>query len=201
MFTGLIQDVGKVKSIEQFGDQRFHIATQMDVNKIAIGDSIACSGVCLTVVGKEQNILIFDVSGETLSKTTLGAWKPGQAVNLEKSLRVGDFLGGHMVYGHVDATTDIINIKPDGDSLRFSFAIPPGFERFIAPKGSIALDGISLTINEVTEKAFGVNIIPHTHTHTSWQFAKAWDKVNVEIDIVARYVARMAECKAGEKNG
>lgn len=191
MFTGLIQDVGKVIEIEKRGDWRFTVESKLDMARIAVGDSVACSGVCLTVIEKSGNCFAADVSAETMDKTTLKSWKKGDLINLEPSLRIGDQLGGHLVYGHVDAIIPITGMKSEGDSTRFSFALPPDFARYIAPKGGVCLDGISLTVNEVTGAEFGVNIIPHTKAHTSWQTARVGQNVNLEIDVVARYVARM----------
>ena len=191
MFTGLIVDVGMIATRAQPGDARFLIHTSLDMSKIDIGDSISCSGVCLTVVKKEISGFWVDVSAETLSKSNTSDWREGSLINIEPSLRLGDKMGGHLVYGHVDAVTTILDISKEGGSLRYSFAIPQGLEKYIAPKGSVALDGISLTINQVTDSAFGVNIIPHTQSHTSWRVASVGQRVNLEIDIVARYVARM----------
>jgi riboflavin synthase len=157
---------------------------------IALGASIACSGCCLTVVNKDNGELAFDVSAESLSKTIIGAWDVGTQINLERSLKMGDEMGGHIVSGHVDALAVIESIEQEGDSHRVRIAVPEEFERYIAPKGSITLDGISLTVNEVQGCRFGINIIPHTWTHTTFGQRKAGDRMNMEIDMLARYVAR-----------
>lgn len=193
MFTGIITDIGTVRRVERRGDTRFVIATHYPLAEIAIGASIACSGCCLTVVEKGADDFAFDVSAETLSKTTLGQWRDGTRINLERPLRMGDELGGHVVSGHVDGVGRIVSIIPEGDSLRFRFEVPGELARFIAPKGSVALDGTSLTVNEVEGTRFGINIIPHTQAVTTWGQAKPGDAVNVEIDMLARYVARLAE--------
>jgi riboflavin synthase len=196
MFTGLITDLGHVRSVEtSAGGARLAVETAYDVAAVEIGASIACSGACMTVVdkGKDEGVgwFAFDVSGESLARTTIGGWKPGDGVNLEQSLRLGDTLGGHMVSGHVDAVATVLERRPDGDSQRFSFAIPEGYERFIASKGSVSLDGVSLTVNEVENDRFGVNIIPHTAERTTFGALKAGDRVNLEVDLIARYVARL----------
>jgi riboflavin synthase len=193
MFTGIITDLGRVVSVEKRGDARFEIATKYDLNTIDIGASICCSGCCLTVIEKRSNSFFVDVSAESLSRTTLKKWQQGTLVNLERSLKIGDELGGHLVSGHVDGVGEIIAIKPEGDSKRFTFRVPKELAPFIACKGSVALDGASLTVNEVSNNSFGVNIIPHTQAVTSWGQAHVGDPVNVEIDMLARYVARLAE--------
>jgi len=196
MFTGLITDLGRVRSVETSdGGARLAVETAYDMEAVEIGASIACSGACMTVVDKgfdgDAGWFAVDVSGESLARTTIGGWKPGGRVNLEHSLRLGDTLGGHMVSGHVDAVATVLERRPDGDSQRFSFAIPEGYEGFIAPKGSVALDGVSLTVNEVENGRFGVNIIPHTAERTTFGALKAGDRVNLEVDLIARYVARL----------
>lgn len=198
MFTGIITDVGHVRAVETRGDTRFEIATAFDTSSIDIGASIACSGVCLTVVDKGDDWFAADVSAETLSHTILSAWTVGAPVNLERSLRVGDELGGHIVTGHVDGVAEIIDIRPEGDSQRFRFRIGKEFARFVAQKGSVALNGVSLTVNEVDDQTdgsalFGVNIIPHTQEMTTFHAARSGERVNFEIDVLARYVARMAK--------
>ncbi|CAN5517545.1 riboflavin synthase [soil metagenome] len=198
MFTGIITDIGEVIAIERRGDTRFTIATSYDPDTIAMGASIACSGCCLTAVetGRRQDgrgFFAIDASAETLSKTTLGTWTAGTPVNLECSLKMGDEMGGHIVSGHVDDVGEIVSSTPEGDSLRFRFRVSPGIARFIASKGSVALDGTSLTVNEVEGVEFGVNIIPHTRAVTTWGRAEPGDRVNVEIDMLARYVARLTE--------
>lgn len=203
MFTGIITDVGAVRSVEANGDTRFRIATAFDTATIDLGASIACSGVCLTVV--ETGVDWFDVqaSAETLSKTTLGDWRPGVEINLERALRLGDELGGHIVSGHVDGVGRIVSIQPEGESLRVRFSAPAALARYLAEKGSITINGISLTVNEVVDTAdgveFGVNIIPHTQTHTNFRSVKTGDAVNLEIDVLARYVARLGDLKTDRK--
>ena len=201
MFTGIITDVGEVIAVEKRGDTKFTIATHYDPASITIGASICCSGCCLTAIatGKLQDgrgTFDIEASAETLSKTTLASWKKGTPINLERSLKIGDELGGHIVSGHVDGLAEIISIIPEGDSLRFVFRVPDTLARYIAPKGSVALDGTSLTVNEVDGVTFGVNIIPHTQAVTTWGHAKTGDLVNVEIDMLARYVARLSEFRA-----
>jgi riboflavin synthase len=196
MFTGIITDVGAIRQIEKRGDTHIVIATHYDVGAIDIGASIACSGVCLTVVDKgrgDDRWFAVTASGETLAKTTVGRWKAGDPVNLERPLRLGDELGGHIVVGHVDSVADIVEIRPDGESSRMIFEVPAGLARFIAPKGSVCLDGVSLTVNEAEGTRFGVNIIPHTLKVTSFGRAKTGGRVNLEVDLLARYVARLAK--------
>ncbi len=193
MFTGIITDVGRVRQVEKRGDTRFVITTAFDTAGIEIGASIACSGACLTVVERGEDWFAVDVSAETLTHTTLGDWQTGSAVNLERSLRVGDELGGHIVTGHVDATAEIVSLEPEGDSLRYVFRAPAEFKRYVASKGSVALDGVSLTVNEVEDDCFGINIIPHTQQQTTFGEAQPGVRVNLEIDVLARYVARLIE--------
>jgi len=196
MFTGIITDVGSVRQIEKRGDTHIVIATHYDVSAIDIGASIACSGVCLTVVDKgtgSDRWFAVTASGETLAKTTLAEWKPGDPVNLERPLRLGDELGGHIVAGHVDGVAKVVEIRPEGESSRMIFEAPAQLAHFIAPKGSVSLDGVSLTVNEVEGARFGVNIIPHTLKVTSFGRAKQGGKVNLEVDLLARYVARLAK--------
>lgn len=193
MFTGITTDLGTVRSVEKRGDARFVIETRYDLATIDIGASIACSGACLTVVEKGEGWFALDVSAETLSRTKLGDWAEGGRVNLERSLRVGDELGGHIMLGHVDGVGEITGIDPEGDSLRFWFSMPENLEKFVAEKGSIAVDGVSLTVNEVRGREFGVNIIPHTQEMTTFGTAKIGGRVNLEIDVLARYVARASE--------
>lgn len=194
MFTGLITDLGRVRGVETSeGGARLAIETAYDMAAVELGASIACSGACMTVVDKGgdggMGWFAVDVSGESLTRTTIGGWKAGDRVNLERPLRLGDELGGHLVTGHVDAVAAVLERRPDGDSHRFAFEIPEGFEGFIAPKGSVALDGVSLTVNEVENGRFGVNIIPHTAEKTTFGALKAGDRVNLEVDLIARYVA------------
>lgn len=196
MFTGIITDVGRVRSVERRGDTRVVIETAYDTGTIEIGASIACSGPCLTVVEKGPDWFAVDVSAETLACTTLDGWRPGSRVNLERSLRVGEELGGHIVTGHVDGVGTIRSVRKEGDSLRLVVAMPPALAPFVAPKGAIAVDGISLTVNEVDAAvdapSFGVNIIPHTQEKTTLGEAEAGMRVNLEIDILARYISRLA---------
>jgi len=191
MFTGIITDVGRVRAVRPGGDTAFTIATAFDTADLAIGASIACAGVCLTVTERGQGWFAVQASSETLSRTTLGEWREGSAINLERALKLGDELGGHVLSGHVDAVAEIVSRRPEGDSVRFIFAVPPPFDKAIAPKGSVALDGVSLTVNEVEGRRFGVNIIPHTQANTTFGAAQAGDRVNLEIDVLARYVARL----------
>lgn len=191
MFTGLITDVGRVVAVERHGDTRFTLATRFEMDQVPLGASIACSGVCLTVVAKADGHFAVDVSAETLSRTTLGGWREGTPVNLERALRLGDELGGHLVSGHVDGVATVCDRRPDGDSLRLTFQAPAELARFIAPKGSVALDGVSLTVNEVDGTRFGINVIPHTQRCTTLGALQPGDRVNLEIDLLARYVARL----------
>ena len=199
MFTGIVTDVGRVLEVRQEGDLRARIGTAYDVAGIDIGASIACEGVCLTVVdrGADAGQGWFDVqiSAETVSKTNIGrnAWAPGRRLNLERALKVGDELGGHIVSGHVDGVAEVVGLRAEGDSLRVTFRAPEEFARFIAPKGSIALNGTSLTVNEVEGRDFGVNLIPHTRAVTTWGDVALGDAVNLEVDTMARYVARLRE--------
>ncbi|MDP6352146.1 MAG: riboflavin synthase [Alphaproteobacteria bacterium] len=190
MFTGIITDIGRLRAILAGGDTRFEIETRFDLSEIDLGASISCSGACLTVVAKDGHRFAVDASAETLSRTTLGGWREGQAINLERALKLGDELGGHLVSGHVDGVIEIRSRESEGDSVRFTYALPDWLHPFIAPKGSVALDGVSLTVNQVEDDAFGVNIIPHTQTATTFGDAAAGGRVNVEIDMLARYVNR-----------
>jgi len=200
MFTGIVTDKGRIRSIEKKGDTRVVIETAFPADKIDVGASIACSGCCLTVVEKghddKGNWFAADVSEETLSKTCLGDWQVGGPVNLERSLRLGDELGGHLVLGHVDGVATIEDMTPEKDSMRFTFKAPSELAKFIAPKGSITLNGVSLTVNEVKGDTFGVNLIPHTQEVTTFGTAKVGQKINLEIDVLARYVARLQEAAA-----
>lgn len=194
MFTGIVTDVGRVRHIEKRGDTHIVISTALDLGNVPMGASIACSGVCLTVVDKgtgKDNWFAVTASGETLSKTTLGSWKVGDPVNLERPMRVGDEFGGHIVSGHVDGVADVKLVVPEGESTRMMFDVPVALANFIAPKGSVALDGVSLTVNEVDGVRFGVNIIPHTFKATTFGKVRPGSKVNLEIDLLARYVARI----------
>jgi len=191
MFTGIITDLGKVKSISFGPTTRLEITTAYDTGEIALGASIACNGCCLSVVEKGPGWMAFEASRETLDKTTMADWKAGQPINLERALKLGDELGGHLVSGHVDGVGRLASIKPDGGSLRMVIEAPAETARMIAPKGSIVVDGISLTVNEVDGARFGVNIIPITQTATNLGQAREGDRVNLEIDLIARYVARL----------
>ena len=196
MFTGIVTDIGEVLQTTQEGDLRARIATRYDVAGIAIGASIASDGVCLTVIAtgtSPRNWYEVQISAETVAKTNLGTWKPGKRVNLERALKVGDELGGHIVSGHVDGVADVVRVTPEGDSLRVTFRAPEALARFIAPKGSVCLNGTSLTVNEVAGAEFGVNFIPHTQTATTWGDVALGDRVNLEVDTMARYVARLRE--------
>ena len=191
MFTGIVTDVGTVRAIEQSGDTRIEIETSYDMDDVDIGASIACSGPCLTVVEKGSDWFAVEASAETLDKTALGDWAVGTQVNLERAMRIGDELGGHIVSGHVDAVAEVVDMTPEGDSMRFPFEAPADFAKYIAPKGSVCLDGVSLTVNEVDGNRFGVNIISHTQSATSFGERKIGDRINMEIDTIARYVARL----------
>ena len=193
MFTGLVTDVGRIRSINGTGDCRIEIETSYPTAEIPLGASIACSGICLTAVETGENWFAVDASEETWSKTTLGGWKDGRRLNLERSLRIGDELGGHLVFGHVDGVANVINRKVAGDSIRFTIEPPKTLALYIASKGSVALDGVSLTVNEVEGTCFGVNIIPHTAEVTSFGTLQAGDRLNLEVDMLARYVARQLE--------
>jgi riboflavin synthase len=191
MFTGIITELGKIKAIAFGPTTRLEIATAYDTGGIALGASVACNGCCLSVVEKGPGWMAFEASRETLDKTNMGDWKVGHPINLERALKLGDELGGHLVSGHVDGVGRILSIKPDGGSLRIVIEAPKEMVRMIAPKGSIVVDGISLTVNEVEGARFGVNIIPITQTATNLGQAKEGDRVNLEIDLIARYVARL----------
>ena len=196
MFTGIITDLGRVRQVEGRGDARFVFETAYDTSEIALGASIACSGACLTVVDKGPGWFAADVSAETLSKTTLGDWRPGDPVNLERALKLGDELGGHLVSGHVDGVAEVVSRRPEGESQRFQFRAPAALAAFVAPKGSLALDGVSLTVNEVEDEAggavrFGVNIVPHTAERTTFGALEPGARVNLEIDLLARYLQRL----------
>ena len=197
MFTGIITDIGTLRKVEQRGDLRARIGTAYRVEGIDLGASIACDGVCLTVVAKgtdeKGGWFDVDISAETVSKTNLSGWTTGRRVNLESALKVGDELGGHIVSGHVDGLAEVVAIREDGDSTRVTLRAPKALARFIAPKGSVALNGTSLTVNEVDGCDFGINFIPHTKQMTTWGDVAVGDSVNLEIDTLARYVARLAE--------
>lgn len=191
MFTGIITDLGKVKTIAFGPTTRLAVSTAYDASEIAIGASIACNGCCLSVVERGPGWVAFEASRETLDRTTMADWKVAHPINLERALKLGDELGGHLVSGHVDGVGRILSIKPDGGSLRMTIEAPTDMARMIAPKGSIVVDGISLTVNEVEGARFGVNIIPITQSATNLGHAREGDRVNLEIDLIARYVARL----------
>jgi riboflavin synthase len=198
MFTGIVTDMGEVIALEQQGDLRARIATRYPAASIAIGASIACEGVCLTVVATgsdPRDWFDVQISAETVSKTNIGrnGWHPGRRVNLERALKVGDELGGHIVSGHIDGVAEVVGVRPEGDSLRVTFRAPEALAKFIAPKGSVALNGTSLTVNEVDGRDFGVNFIPHTREVTTWGTVAVGDLVNLEVDTMARYVARLRD--------
>jgi riboflavin synthase len=196
MFTGIVTDVGTVRSAEQRGDLRLVIATAYDLDSVDLGASIACSGVCLTVVDKGEDWFAVDVSGETQSRSAADHWREGAKLNLERALRLGDELGGHIVTGHVDAVAEVVGTCPEGDSMRIGIRVPRALGPMIAPKGSLTLDGVSLTVNDVRDTEdggtdFSVNIIPHTAQHTTLGEIKATQQLNVEVDVLARYIDRM----------
>lgn len=197
MFTGIITDIGKIRTIEAAtsskSDTRFEITTVYETSGIDIGASIACSGVCLTVIDKGDDWFSVDVSKETLSCTSLGEWTVGTTINLERALRMGDELGGHVVTGHVDAVVELVDKTDIDGSTRMRLALPAEFSGFVAPKGSVTLDGVSLTVNQVDGNSFSVNIIPHTQEYTTFGDVKAGQRINFEIDVLARYVARLQE--------
>lgn len=198
MFTGIITDIGSVRSITTKGDTRIRLNTAFDTDTIDIGASIACSGVCLTVVDKGRDWFAVDASGETLSCTNLGSWAEGTRINLERALKVGEELGGHIVTGHIDGTGDVLSVTPEGDSIIFQFSVPGKLAGYIAEKGSVTINGVSLTVNDVIDDGeeqtfFNINVIPHTQEKTTFSETRVGDKVNLEIDVLARYVARMNE--------
>ena len=195
MFTGIVTDIGKIIELEKRGDLRARVETNYDMSAVAIGASIACDGICLTVIKTGSNWFDVEISAESVEKTHLkfNTWAIGASVNLERALRVGDELGGHIVSGHVDGVVEIVDMKDEGDSTRFVFLAPSDLQKFIAPKGSVALNGTSLTVNEVHSSKFGVNVIPHTKEVTTWGSSKIGDFLNLEIDTLARYVARLKE--------
>ena len=193
MFTGIITDIGTIRSVAQRGDLRIEIATGYDVTSVDMGASIACDGVCLTVVEKTSDSFSVDVSAESAGLTNIGEWKTGHPVNLERALKVGDELGGHIVSGHVDGVAEIVALRDQGDSTRVTLRAPNALAKFIAPKGSVALNGTSLTVNEVNGTHFGINFILHTKAVTTWGSSTVGDRVNLEIDTLARYVARLQD--------
>ena len=191
MFTGIVSDVGRVRRVRRGELLDLTIATALDTATISLGASVACSGACLTVVAVEPGAFAVQASVESLTCTTLGEWEEGTPVNLEKSLRLGDELGGHLVLGHVDGVARFVERRPEAESVRFAFEAPEELAPFIASKGSVALDGVSLTVNEVAQIRFGVNIIPHTLACTNFGSLRVGQRVNLEIDLIARYVARL----------
>jgi riboflavin synthase len=193
MFTGIVTDLGEVLDISGKGDVLFRIGTAFDMEQVAKGASIANSGVCLTVIDRGPGWFAVQASAETLDRTTLGGWTRGTKVNLERAMRIGDELGGHIVSGHVDGVATVVAIRPENESLRFTFEAPDALKRFVASKGSVAIDGVSLTVNEVDGARFGVNIIPHTRNVTTFGTYVVGSRVNMEIDMLARYVARLLE--------
>jgi riboflavin synthase len=201
MFTGIVTDVGTVRSAEQRGDLRLQIQTGYDLDTVDLGASIACSGVCLTVVDKGEDWFAVDVSRETVSRTAADQWREGAGLNLERSLRLGDELGGHIVTGHVDAVAEVVGVCPDGDSTRIGISVPRELGPMIAAKGSIALDGVSLTVNDVKDAEdgtthFSINVIPHTAQNTTLGEITAGRQLNVEVDVLARYIDRMLAARA-----
>ena len=195
MFTGIVSDIGTIDSVEHRGDTRIRIATAYDTDTVDLGASIACSGVCLTVVDKGPAWFDVQVSGETISRTARDQWTAGRKLNLERAMKLGDELGGHIVTGHVDGIADVLSIAPTGESHRIAFAVPAALAPFIAPKGLITIDGVSLTVNAVEDHGptthFTVNLIPHTQAVTTLGTLRQGQAVNIEIDVLARYLQRM----------
>ena len=202
MFTGIVTDIGRIEAVDQRGDLRVRIACGYDLATVDLGASIACSGVCLTVVDKGAGWFAVDVSAETRRRTAAGMWEQGEALNLERALRVGDELGGHIVTGHVDDVVEVVAVEPSGDSLSLTLAAPAALAPYLAAKGSIALDGVSLTVNEVADDApaggvrFGINLIPHTSAQTTFAHVAVGRQLNAEIDVLARYLGRMLEARS-----
>ncbi|MHA7887069.1 riboflavin synthase [Roseicyclus sp.] len=193
MFTGIVTDQGEIRTLVPRGDLKARIATGYDTGTIEIGASIACDGVCLTATALGEDWFEVDISAETVSKTNIADWAEGRRINLERALRLGDELGGHIVSGHVDDVAEVTGLREEGDSTRITFRAPDALARFIAPKGSVALNGTSLTVNEVDGAEFGVNLIPHTKAVTNWGAVALGDRINLEIDTLARYVARLQD--------
>ena len=205
MFTGIVSDIGRIRSVEERGDTRVVVETGFDTATVDLGASIACSGVCLTVIDKGPGWFAVDVSGETLARTAQGQWAAGRRLNLERAMKLGDELGGHIVTGHVDGIAEVLSIAAEGDSRRIAFAVAPELAPFLAPKGSVTVDGVSLTVNEVSDgedgagtrgSRFGVNVIPHTQAVTTLGALQAGQAVNIEIDVLARYLQRMEHYRA-----
>jgi len=193
MFTGIVTDLGEVRSVTRTGDTRFEFKTRYDTSEIEIGASICCSGACMTVIDKGEGWFAISASDESLSCTTMGDWREGSVVNFERSLRMGDEMGGHIVSGHVDGVAEVVAVTPENESARIQFRVPDPLAKYIAPKCSVAVDGVSMTVNEVQGGVFGVNVIPHTQEVTTLGRLKAGSRVNLEIDMLARYVARLLE--------
>ena len=195
MFSGIVTDVGHVRAVADAGGggRRLEIGTAYDTGTVALGASIACSGPCLTVTDKGPGWFAVDVSGETASRTTIGDWRTGTRVNLERALCLGDEIGGHLVTGHIDGVGLVERAEPEGESLRLTIRCPAALARFVASKGSVALDGVSLTVNEVDGAVFGINLIPHTLSCTTLDGCAAGRRLNLEVDLIARYLARLHE--------
>ena len=193
MFTGIITDIGEIRELEKRGDLRARIGTSYDISTIDMGASIASDGCCLTVIAMGDDWYDVEISAESVSKTNLDAWTVGKRVNLERALKVGDELGGHIVSGHVDGVAEVIAMQDEGDSTRVTLRAPEALAKYIAPKGSVALNGTSLTVNEVEGCDFGINFIPHTKEVTTWGDVAVGDRINLEIDTLARYVARLQD--------
>ena len=196
MFTGIISDIGTILELEQRGDLRVRIGCSYDLNSIDVGCSICCNGICLTVIecgNTKTTYFDVEISSETISKTNTQHWIIGTELNLERALRLGDELGGHIVSGHVDGVVKVLKIEDQGDSTKVEFEIPEPLAKFCASKGSVSLNGTSLTINEVDESSFSVNLISHTKLQTNWKLVRVNDEINLEVDTLARYVSRLKE--------
>jgi riboflavin synthase len=193
MFTGIVTDYGHVRAVVRTGDTRFEFNTVYDTADIEIGASICCSGACMTVIDKGPGWFAISASDESLSCTTMGDWREGSPVNFERSLRMGDEMGGHIVSGHVDGVGEVVAVTPENESVRLQFRVPDQMKKYVAPKCSVAIDGVSMTVNEVQGSIFGVNVIPHTQEVTTLGHLVVGSRVNLEIDMLARYVARLLE--------
>lgn len=193
MFTGIVTDLGQVRAVVRTGDTRFEFTTAYDTAEIPIGASICCSGACMTVIDKGEGWFAITASDESLSCTTMGEWREGTPVNFERSLKMGDEMGGHIVSGHVDGVAETVAVSPENESVRLQFRVPDALKRYVAPKCSVAIDGVSMTVNEVQGNIFGVNVIPHTQEVTTLGRLVVGSRVNLEIDMLARYVARLLE--------